>query len=107
MWQPERDSNPRPFGRKALNLPMSHHVPLAGFSVDVVNLFWQVITPFRNLILCTESRREMEEWMSAIRAAAANEFYDVSIQYWRVFDGQFSTLEYGYATAMLKNTLTY
>src|SRR6218665_1642585 len=26
-WQPERDSNPRPFGRKATNLPMSHHAP--------------------------------------------------------------------------------
>src|SRR6218665_2070017 len=26
-WRPERDSNPRPFGRKATNLPMSHHDP--------------------------------------------------------------------------------
>jgi len=26
-WQLERNSNPRPFGRKALNLPMSHHTP--------------------------------------------------------------------------------
>src|SRR6218665_3629767 len=24
MWLQERDSNPRPFGRKATNLPMSH-----------------------------------------------------------------------------------
>ena len=24
-WRPKRDSNPRPFGRKATNLPMSHH----------------------------------------------------------------------------------
>ena len=26
-WRLERDSNPRPFGRKATNLPMSHHAP--------------------------------------------------------------------------------
>src|SRR6218665_3816943 len=26
-WRPERDSNPRPFERKATNLPMSHHAP--------------------------------------------------------------------------------
>src|SRR6218665_3398818 len=24
-WRLKRDSNPRPFGRKATNLPMSHH----------------------------------------------------------------------------------
>jgi len=28
MWQLERNSNPWPFGRKALNLPMSHHAPM-------------------------------------------------------------------------------
>src|SRR6218665_411931 len=27
MWRLERDSIPRPFGRKATNLPVSHHVP--------------------------------------------------------------------------------
>ena len=26
-WRLERDSKPRPFGRKATNLPMSHHAP--------------------------------------------------------------------------------
>src|SRR6218665_1820489 len=26
-WRLGRDSNPRPFGRKATNLPMSHHAP--------------------------------------------------------------------------------
>ena len=26
-WWLERDSNPQPFGRKASNLPMSHHAP--------------------------------------------------------------------------------
>jgi len=27
MWRLERDSNLRPFGRKASNLPTSHHAP--------------------------------------------------------------------------------
>src|SRR6218665_1355393 len=26
-WRLERDSDPRPFGRKASNLPMNHHAP--------------------------------------------------------------------------------
>src|SRR6218665_557659 len=26
-WRLERDSSPQPFGRKATNLPMSHHAP--------------------------------------------------------------------------------
>lgn len=40
----------------------------------------QVITPFRSLVLCAETRREMEEWISALKAAANKEYYDVS---WR------------------------
>ncbi|XP_069104999.1 diacylglycerol kinase delta-like isoform X3 [Argopecten irradians] len=39
---------------------------------------FMVITPFRSLVLCTESRREMEEWISALKTAANKEFYDVS-----------------------------
>ena len=27
MWWLERDSNPRPFGQKVTNLPMSHRAP--------------------------------------------------------------------------------
>ena len=30
-WWLERDSNPRPFGRKATNLPMSHHAPQCAY----------------------------------------------------------------------------
>src|SRR6218665_663529 len=29
-WGLERNSNPRPFGRKASNLPMNHHAPTIG-----------------------------------------------------------------------------
>src|SRR6218665_3814474 len=32
-WRLERDSNPRPFGRKASTIPMSHHVPLEACSL--------------------------------------------------------------------------
>ena len=31
--------------------------------------FFQVITPFRSLVLCGESRQEMEEWLQALRTA--------------------------------------
>src|SRR6218665_1257434 len=36
-WRPQWDSNPRPFGRKAPNLPMSHHAPHA--SLHVCNMY--------------------------------------------------------------------
>nr|XP_046483245.1 diacylglycerol kinase eta isoform X1 [Neodiprion pinetum]XP_046483246.1 diacylglycerol kinase eta isoform X1 [Neodiprion pinetum] len=38
-------------------------------SIKNANHSFQVITPFRSLVLCGESRREMEEWLSALRAA--------------------------------------
>lgn len=44
-----------------------------------VSLFYQVITPFRNLVLCADSRKEMEEWITALRSAASREFYDVCV----------------------------
>src|SRR6218665_1701973 len=46
-WRPERDSSPRPFGRKAMNLPMSHCAPQ--FSCHQVNVFllFVQVTPFR------------------------------------------------------------
>ena len=37
-WRLEQDSNPRPFGRKVTNLPMSHHAVLYGIDY-VVMLF--------------------------------------------------------------------
>lgn len=33
----------------------------------------QVITANRSLVLCADSRTDMEEWMAALRAAAAGE----------------------------------
>ncbi|XP_066585239.1 diacylglycerol kinase eta isoform X2 [Prorops nasuta] len=39
-------------------------------SIKNVNHSFQVITPFRSLVLCGESRQNMEEWLSALRTAA-------------------------------------
>src|SRR6218665_400182 len=49
MWQLEWDSNPRTFGRKAINLPMSHHAPqpLTGSMCFLVPCIWV------NLLLVT------------------------------------------------------
>jgi len=41
--------------------------------------FTQLITPFRRLVLCAQSRCEMEEWISAMKAASSREFYEVSM----------------------------
>ncbi|XP_012278503.1 diacylglycerol kinase eta isoform X2 [Orussus abietinus] len=38
-------------------------------SVRNANHSFQVITPFRSLILCGESRQDMEDWLNALRAA--------------------------------------
>lgn len=40
------------------------------------NYFFQVITPTRSLVLCAESRREMEDWLAAMKAASTSEFFE-------------------------------
>ncbi|KAJ6629751.1 Diacylglycerol kinase eta, partial [Pseudolycoriella hygida] len=35
-----------------------------------------VITPTRSLVLCAESRREMEDWLAAMKAASTREFFE-------------------------------
>lgn len=37
----------------------------------------QIITPFHNLILCADSRKEMDEWLGAIKSVRNGEFYEV------------------------------
>uniref|UniRef100_F7BA62 Diacylglycerol kinase n=1 Tax=Monodelphis domestica TaxID=13616 RepID=F7BA62_MONDO len=49
---------------------------VAETSTKNVNNSFTVITPFRKLILCAENRKEMEDWISALKAVqkwAANE----------------------------------
>lgn len=38
----------------------------------------QVITPCRRLILCADNRKEMEEWISALRSVQNRHNYEVS-----------------------------
>ncbi|GLH04443.1 Diacylglycerol kinase [Gryllus bimaculatus] len=45
-------------------------------SIKNANHSFQVITPFRRLVLCAASRRDMEEWIGALKAAAARDFYE-------------------------------
>nr|XP_008191096.1 PREDICTED: diacylglycerol kinase eta [Tribolium castaneum] len=49
---------------------------LAECSTKNVNHSFQVITPFRSLVLCAESRREMEDWLSALTAASQRRFHE-------------------------------
>src|SRR6218665_1532219 len=42
MWWLERESNPRPFGRKVTNLPMSHHVPRLSLAYWYLCNTWHV-----------------------------------------------------------------
>ncbi|XP_068086403.1 diacylglycerol kinase eta [Anabrus simplex] len=41
-----------------------------------VNHSFQVITPFRRLVLCAASRRDMEEWIAALKAASKRDYYE-------------------------------
>ncbi|RUS80947.1 hypothetical protein EGW08_011298 [Elysia chlorotica] len=38
-----------------------------------------VITPSRNIIVCADSRREMEEWINALKMAANKEYYEAKL----------------------------
>ncbi|XP_025833653.1 diacylglycerol kinase eta-like [Agrilus planipennis] len=53
---------------------------LAECSIKNVNHSFQIITTFRSLVLCAESRREMEEWLSALTAASQRRFHDANDQ---------------------------
>lgn len=36
----------------------------------------QLITTTRSLVLCADSRREMEDWLTALKAASLREYYE-------------------------------
>ncbi|GAB1605280.1 diacylglycerol kinase delta-like isoform X1 [Argonauta hians] len=56
-------------------------VSVAECSTKNINHSFQVITPSRNLILCAESRKEMEDWITAIKTASSKEYYDANIDH--------------------------
>ncbi|XP_061619270.1 diacylglycerol kinase delta isoform X8 [Phyllopteryx taeniolatus] len=43
-----------------------------------INNSFTVITPFRKLILCAENRKEMEDWIGALRSVQKWEIYEAS-----------------------------
>ncbi|XP_052868545.1 diacylglycerol kinase eta [Anopheles cruzii] len=45
-------------------------------STKNANHSFQLITPTRSLVLGAESRREMEDWLQALKAASAREFFE-------------------------------
>ncbi|GIY85956.1 hypothetical protein CDAR_559931 [Caerostris darwini] len=49
---------------------------IAECSIKNVNHSFEVITPFQKLILCTESRREMEDWITAFKNVSNKDFYE-------------------------------
>ncbi|XP_043913418.1 diacylglycerol kinase eta-like isoform X2 [Protopterus annectens] len=53
---------------------------VAETSIKNINNSFTVITPFRRLILCAESRKEMEDWITSLKSAQKSENYE-AIQY--------------------------
>ncbi|XP_015906416.1 diacylglycerol kinase delta isoform X2 [Parasteatoda tepidariorum] len=49
---------------------------IAECSIKNVNHSFKVITPFRSLILCAESRKEMEDWITAFKNVSNKDFYE-------------------------------
>ena len=49
-WRPERDSNPRPFGLKVPNLPMTHHASHVHVTVFTRVYFYPAV-PFHHLLV--------------------------------------------------------
>ncbi|XP_060799284.1 diacylglycerol kinase delta-like isoform X3 [Neoarius graeffei] len=51
---------------------------VAESSTKNVNNSFTIITPCRRLILCAENRKEMEEWMAALRSVQSREHFESS-----------------------------
>ncbi|XP_060744246.1 diacylglycerol kinase delta-like isoform X4 [Tachysurus vachellii] len=51
---------------------------VAESSTKNVNNSFTIITPCRRLILCAENRKEMEEWISALRSVQSREHFEAS-----------------------------
>uniref|UniRef100_A0A8C5DT72 Diacylglycerol kinase n=1 Tax=Gouania willdenowi TaxID=441366 RepID=A0A8C5DT72_GOUWI len=51
---------------------------VAETSTKNINNSFTVITPFRKLMLCAESRKEMEDWITALKSVQKWETYEVS-----------------------------
>ncbi|XP_063598008.1 uncharacterized protein LOC134774613 [Penaeus indicus] len=62
---------------------------VAECSTKNVNHSFQCITPFRSLVLAAESRREMEEWIAALKSATSTtQYYEGTEQVHSLLSGQ-------------------
>lgn len=60
-------------------VPFGSAFPLAICNPNPSDPF-QIITPFRRLILCAENRKEMEDWISSLKSVQSREHYEVSLR---------------------------
>ncbi|XP_077988305.1 diacylglycerol kinase delta-like [Glandiceps talaboti] len=72
--------------------PIFDEVDLSEFSVAErstknVNNSFTVITPFRTLVLFCEHRKEMEEWISALKSVQSREYYEPTSDHVDVISG--------------------
>ncbi|KAK8725321.1 hypothetical protein OTU49_010814, partial [Cherax quadricarinatus] len=62
---------------------------VAECSTKNVNHSFQCITPFRSLVLAAETRREMEEWIAALKSAnTTTHYYEGADQVHSLLSGQ-------------------
>ncbi|CAL4066650.1 unnamed protein product, partial [Meganyctiphanes norvegica] len=61
---------------------------VAECSTKNINHSFQCITPFRSLVLGAESRRDMEDWIAALKSATTNQYYEGSDQVHSLLSGQ-------------------
>ncbi|XP_064206522.1 diacylglycerol kinase delta-like isoform X2 [Anguilla rostrata] len=54
---------------------------MAETSTKNINNSFTVITPFRKLMLCAESRKEMEDWISALKSVQKWESYEFNMEH--------------------------
>uniref|UniRef100_A0A8C8FQ37 Diacylglycerol kinase n=1 Tax=Oncorhynchus tshawytscha TaxID=74940 RepID=A0A8C8FQ37_ONCTS len=60
---------------------------VAETSTKNINNSFTVITPFRKLMLCAESRKEMEDWIGALKSVQKWEMYEASLFNMEHFSG--------------------
>nr|XP_046175825.1 diacylglycerol kinase delta-like isoform X4 [Oncorhynchus gorbuscha] len=60
---------------------------VAETSTKNINNSFTVITPFRKLMLCAESRKEMEDWIGALKSVQKWETYETSLFNMEHFSG--------------------
>ncbi|XP_038631178.1 diacylglycerol kinase eta isoform X2 [Scyliorhinus canicula] len=76
------------------------NVSVAETSTKNINNSFTVITPFRKLILCAENRKEMEDWITALKSVQKLENYEAN----QLNMEHFSGMHNWYATSHARPT---